>query len=101
LQGGNDELVAALEKGDLSNAPLSQAERVLLEYVALLTRHSSRATRADVDRLLAAGWKTPQIAEAVYITALFAFFNRVADAFGLVDPQYRERFGENGRNLFQ
>ena len=27
-----------------------------------------------------------QIAEAVYITALFAFFNRVADAFGLDNP---------------
>jgi hypothetical protein len=25
----------------------------------------------------------------VYITALFAFFNRVADAFGLPDPGYR------------
>ena len=26
--------------------------------------------------------------EGVYITALFAFFNRVADAFGLEDPGY-------------
>jgi hypothetical protein len=37
-----------------------------------------------------AGWTEPQIAEAVYITALFAFFNRVADAFGLDDPRYFE-----------
>ena len=27
---------------------------------------------------------------AVYVTALFAFFNRVADAFGLEDPGYRQ-----------
>jgi len=26
----------------------------------------------------------------VYITALFALFNRVADAFGLQDPRYDE-----------
>jgi hypothetical protein len=30
------------------------------------------------------GWKEEQIAEAVYVIALFAFFNRVADAFGIV-----------------
>ena len=33
-----------------------------------------------------AGWTEPQIAEAVYVTAMFAFFNRVADAFG-ISPQ--------------
>ncbi|MEO8495966.1 MAG: hypothetical protein ABI614_12905 [Planctomycetota bacterium] len=33
---------------------------------------------------------TQQIAECVYITALFAFFNREADAFGLADPGYRQ-----------
>ncbi len=36
------------------------------------------------------GWTDPQIAEGIYITALFAFFNRVADAFGLEDPRYDE-----------
>lgn len=40
-------------------------------------------TADDVQKLRDAGWKEEQIAEAVYITALFAFFNRVADAFGV------------------
>jgi hypothetical protein len=31
-----------------------------------------------------------QIAEAVYITAMFAFFNRVADAFGISPQGYLE-----------
>jgi len=35
-----------------------------------------------------AGWKEEQIAEAVYIAALFAFFNRVADAFGVPSQNY-------------
>ena len=35
-----------------------------------------------------AGHGRREIAEAVYITALFAFFNRVADAFGLEEPGY-------------
>ena len=33
------------------------------------------------------GWSEDQISEAVYIIAMFAFFNRVADAFG-VPPQH-------------
>ncbi len=51
------------------------------------TNESYRSTPADAQGLREAGWTEPQIAEAVYIT-LFAFFNRVANAFGLADPQY-------------
>jgi alkylhydroperoxidase family enzyme len=90
LQGGDDAVTAALEKGDLPSAPVTAAERALLEFVELVTVHAYRTTDADTERLRAAGWTDPQIAEAVYITALFAFFNRVADAFGLTDPGYRE-----------
>jgi alkylhydroperoxidase family enzyme len=90
LQGGDDRVIAALEAGDLDAAPVNPAERALLGLVQLLTKHAYRTTDDDVARLRAVGWTDPQIAEAVYITAMFAFFNRVADAFGLEDPGYRE-----------
>jgi alkylhydroperoxidase family enzyme len=35
-----------------------------------------------------AGWTEDQIAEAVYVTAMFGFFNRVADAFGVPSQDY-------------
>ncbi|HUG92550.1 MAG TPA: hypothetical protein VML55_17050 [Planctomycetaceae bacterium] len=82
-------MVEALERGDLAAAPLDDRERVLLSFVDLLTRHAWKNTQDDVDRVRAAGWTDEQIAEAVYITAMFAFFNRVADAFGLKNPNYR------------
>jgi len=88
LQGEDAEVVEALRRGDLDAAPISPAERELLRLVELLTRHSHRCRAEDIQRLRNAGWSDPQIAEAVYITALFAFFNRVADAFGLEDPRY-------------
>lgn len=88
LQGQDAETVAAIRRNDLDAAQLSFAERALLELVKLLTEHAYRCTDADVQKLRAAGWTDPQIAEAVYITAMFAFFNRVADAFGLEDPHY-------------
>ena len=87
---GEDEITHALRQGDLNAAPIEDSERALLEFVELLTRHAHRNTPEQVERLRDAGWTDPQIAEAVYITAIFAFFNRVADAFGLEDPNYFE-----------
>ncbi len=82
--------MAALARGDLAAAPVNEAERALLQWVELLTNNSSRNTAEHVQRLREHGWADVQIAEAAYITALFAFFNRVADAFGLVDPGYMQ-----------
>ncbi len=59
-----------------------------MRFVELVTRHAYRTTPEDTERLRQHGWTEPQIAEAVYITAMFAFFNRVADAFGLEDPHF-------------
>ena len=59
-----------------------------MAYVKLITDAAYRSTVEDVEKLRAAGWKEAQIAEAVYVTALFAFFNRVADAFGVPSQNY-------------
>lgn len=69
---------------------MSDAERALLEYVTRVTEAAYRTTPQDVQILRDHGWTEPQIAEAVYITAMFAFFNRVADAFGVSPQGYLE-----------
>jgi alkylhydroperoxidase family enzyme len=81
-------VVAALIRNDLEDASINAAERALLRFVALVTRHAYRTTDQDIERLRQHGWSDPQIAEAVYVTALFAFFNRVADAFGIISQGY-------------
>ena len=86
-------MVAAIAEGDLDNAGLTSAERLLLDYVKKVTEAAYRTTPEDVERLRDAGWAEPQIAEAVYITAMFAFFNRVADAFGISPQGYLEMNG--------
>ena len=78
----------AIVEGRLDQAGLTAAERALLEYVELITCAASRSTVEDVEKLRVVGWKEEQISEAVYITALFAFFNRVADAFGVPSQDY-------------
>jgi len=77
-------------EGKLDEAGLSAAERALLEYVEVITKDAVRSTPEDVEKLRVLGWKEEQIAEAVYITAMFAFFNRVADAFGVPSQGYLE-----------
>lgn len=88
MQGADEELAGAIRRCDIDGAPVTGAERVLLRFVKLVTETAYRSTPEDVQKLRDAGWTESQIAEAVYITALFAFFNRVADAFGLDDPGY-------------
>jgi len=80
--------VQAILEGRLDEAGLSPAERALMEYVELITHAAYRSTPEDVQKLRDASWKEEQIAEAVYITGLFAFFNRVADAFGIPAQNY-------------
>lgn len=72
----------------MSEAGLTSAESALLDYVKKVTEAAYKTTPADVQWLRSVGWKEEQIAEAVYITAMFAFFNRVADAFGVPSMDY-------------
>ena len=73
-------MVQAIANGKLEKAGLSLAERALLDYVTKVTEAAYRTTNEDVQDLRDHGWTEPQIAEAVYITAMFAFFNRVGIA---------------------
>lgn len=83
-------MVQALAEGNLDKAGLTSAERVLLDYVKKVTEAAYCTSPDDVQGLRDAGWSEPQIAEAVYVTAMFAFFNRVADAFGISPQGYLE-----------
>jgi alkylhydroperoxidase family enzyme len=81
-------VITALINRHLDDAALDPADRCLLKLVETITFHANRTTPEDIQRVREAGWTEPQIAEAVYVTALFAFFNRVADAFGIQSQGY-------------
>lgn len=87
------ETATALRDGELDRAPVTPAERVLLEFVATLTKHAYRITDQQVQGLRDVGWTEPQIAEAVYIGALFAMFVRLADAFDIHPPSMMDPDG--------
>ena len=91
MQEADPSVHQSIARAEVESAPITEAERGLLAFVKLVTEHAYKTRDEDVARLRELGWTDEQIAECVYITALFAFFNRVADAFGLKDPGYFER----------
>ncbi len=90
MQDQDAESSAAVGRADLDAANLNDAERGLLDFAKLITEQAWKTTDEDVERLRNLGWNDEQIAEAVYVIAMFALFNRVADAFGLPAPDYRQ-----------
>lgn len=90
------EIAQALRDGDLDRAPITAAERLLLEFVGTLTRHAYRITDEQVQALRDVGWTDAQIAEAAYDGALFNLFVRLADAFDIHPPASMEPDGVPG-----
>ena len=75
-------LVEALEK-DYTTAPITQQERVMLDYVVKLTRDATKVWKDDHERLRAAGFDDKAILQITLIASWFNYINRVADALGV------------------
>jgi uncharacterized peroxidase-related enzyme len=81
---GGATAVDSILQGNLDSAPIDTSEKMLLTFVAKINSASDKIDAGDVQALRSVGWTNEQIAEAVHLAAAFAFFNRVANAFGLV-----------------
>jgi uncharacterized peroxidase-related enzyme len=68
---------------DYRTAPVSGQERVMLDYVAQLTRDATRISREDHARLREAGFDDRGILQITLIASWFNYINRVADALGV------------------
>ena len=78
----DDTLVEAL-RTDWRTAPISEAERVMVEYVVQLTEDATRITPEHHDRLRGAGFDDRGILQITLIASWFNYINRVADALGV------------------
>ena len=78
----DEELVKALQE-DFRTAPISEPDRVMLDYVAQLTRDATRISRPDHERLRAVGFDDRAILQITLIASWFNYINRVADALGV------------------
>jgi len=78
----NEEMVAAL-RADYRNAPISQQDRVMLDYVVKLTKDATQCSPQDHVALRAVGFDDKGILQITLIAAWFNYINRVADALGV------------------
>jgi len=75
-------LVEALES-DYTKAPISEAERVMLDYVVQITRDATRIGPQHHARLRDVGFDDRGILQITLIASWFNYINRVADALGV------------------
>ena len=75
-------MVRALEE-DYKNAPISEQDRVMLDYVVQVTKDATRISPADHERLRAVGFDDKGILQITLIASWFNYINRVADALGV------------------
>ncbi len=78
----DDDLIAALRE-DYRTAPITQQERVMVEYVVKLTKDATKCSPADHEALRKVGFDDQGILQITLIAAWFNYINRVADALGV------------------
>jgi len=92
-----DQPLADQLEADWRTADLPSSTRAALEFADKLTRTPSRMTRADVERLRAAGFTDEDIHDVTQIAAYFNYINRIADALGVPpEPEMRGWPREDG-----
>jgi len=78
-----DEALTDALKQDYTTAPISQQERVMLDYVVKLTKDATKVWKDDHDGLRAAGFDDKAILQITLIASWFNYINRVADSLGV------------------
>ena len=78
-----DEAFVEALKADFRSVPLSDQDRVMLEYVEQLTKDATRISPAFHDRLRAVGFDDRGILQITLIASWFNYINRVADSLGV------------------
>jgi uncharacterized peroxidase-related enzyme len=84
---------------DVDTAPVREALKPIFQYLRKLTLTPSKLVRADVDRVLAAGWSEEALHQAILVGCLFNFYNRLLDGHGVKGNPHIYQFG--GTHLHQ
>ncbi len=78
-----DEALVDAIKRDYTTAPIEERDRVMLDYVAQLTKDATGIGRGHHDELRRVGFDDRGILQITLIASWFNYINRVADALGV------------------
>lgn len=76
---------------DYRKAEIADSDRAMLDFAAKLTRAPGEMTRQDVKRLREHGFDDSAVFDIVQITALFNYYDRLADGLGVeLDAEFAD-----------
>jgi len=78
----DEDLVRALQQ-DYKTAPISNQERVMLDYVVQLSKDATKISKQHHEQLREVGFDDRAILQITLIASWFNYINRVADALGV------------------
>lgn len=78
-----DDTLADALASDLECAPISAADRAMLQYAAKLSCTPPRIVASDVDELKASGFSESAILDICQVASYYAFVNRLANGLGV------------------
>jgi len=70
-------------RNDYRNAPISEQDGTMLDYVVKLTKDATQRGPEDHDKLRAVGFDDRGILQITLIASWFNYINRAADALGV------------------
>jgi uncharacterized peroxidase-related enzyme len=68
---------------DYKNAPISNQDRVMLDYVVQLSKDATKISKQHHAQLREVGFDDRAILQITLIASWFNYINRVADALGV------------------
>lgn len=96
--GMNEALTRQL-MDDPDSADIDDDFKVLLTLVRKVTEGAYRVSEIDYERMYAAGWGDDAIHDAIIVTCLFNFMNRLVSSFGIeADDAYLALAGKRIKN---
>ena len=102
-QEGGDDLEVERIKSDWRQMDLTEAERVMLEWVEKLTVAPSTCVEEDIEAMRAVGWTDRDVLDIAQVCAYFNMRVRIVDGLGLEVDEWqitRARAGaENAAKL--
>ena len=82
-QEGGDDLEVERIKSDWRQMDLTEAERVMLEWVEKLTIAPATCVQADIEAMRAVGWTDRDVLDIAQVCAYFNMRVRIVDGLGL------------------
>lgn len=76
----------AVIKADYRQAELAPEDRAMLDFAMRLTKEPASLKKSDAEALREVGFDDVAIHDIVQVTAMFNYYNRLADGLG-IDPE--------------